>query len=96
MGKKKSALISDMTVCMVCGKPNPHLHHVVYGSRKTFSDKYGYYLPLCYEHHEGINGPHRNREVDLRYKRAAQMHYEAHHGTRDDFIREVGKSYIID
>lgn len=81
---------------MVCGRPNPHVHHVTFGAKKKFSDKYGYLLPLCYEHHEGMAGPHRNREVDLIYKRLAQAHYEAHIGTREDFIRETGKSYIID
>lgn len=89
-------MIKDMSVCVVCGKPNPHCHHVIYGAKKSFSDKYGYYLPLCYEHHEGKMGPHQNREIDLAYKRMAQEHYETHHGTREAFIKEVGKSYIID
>lgn len=93
---KKSALIEDMSVCMVCGRPHPHAHHIFFGPKKAFCDRYGYLIPLCYEHHEGMQGPHRNREIDIAYKRMAQRHYEAHIGTREDFIRELGKSYILD
>ena len=94
--ERKSVLVDDMSVCLVCGAPHPHVHHVYFNAKKKFSEKYGYLLPLCYWHHEGNTGPHLNREVDLMYKRMAQMHYEAHHGTREDFIREVGKSYLTD
>lgn len=96
MGKKASVLVDDMEHCLVCGRPHPHTHHIFFNAKKRFSDKYGYLIPLCFDHHEGDNGPHRNRETDLVYKRMAQMHYEEHHGTREDFIREVGKSYILD
>lgn len=82
-------------VCVVCGCPNIHKHHVIGGTaNRQLSDKRGYIIPLCYEHHIGGNGIHRNRGMDLRWKELAQMHYEQHNGTREDFIKEFGKSYL--
>lgn len=84
-------------VCIVCGSPWVHMHHIFHGShRRKFADKYGYMIPLCQRHHTGDNGIHlaRNRGYDLAWKQTAQKHYESHYGTREDFIRECGKSYI--
>lgn len=35
-----------------------------------------------------------NRGIDLELKQAAQVFYEVNIGTREDFIREFGKSYL--
>lgn len=34
------------------------------------------------------------KDIDDHLKRKAQKYYEEHIGTRDDFIREFGKSYL--
>ena len=95
MGKKsQSAIVKSMEYCYECGKPYPEVHHIFFGSRRKLSDKYGYVLPLCYEHHRGDRSPHKDRNQDLIYKRIAQMHFEENHGTRNDFIRVFGKSYL--
>lgn len=96
----KEKLLSNPTwdagsVCVVCGSPNIQRHHVICGTaNRKKSDKYGYIIPLCYEHHIGGNGIHRNRGMDLRWKELAQQHYEKHVGTRQDFIKEFGKSWL--
>ena len=81
--------------CVVCGSPHVQKHHIIGGTaNRKISDRYGYILPLCYEHHIGANGIHRNRGMQLYWMQVAQMHYEKHHGTRSEFIKEFGRSYL--
>ena len=82
--------------CYVCGSTyNLHTHHCLYGtSNRKLSDKYGYVVRLCQEHHTGNNGVHFNKELDLHFKQLAQKHYEENHGSREDFIRTFGRSYL--
>lgn len=95
MGKAKSAIVKCMENCFVCGSPYVQIHHIFYGTaNRKISDRYGYVLPLCQEHHTGQTGVHFNKDMDLHFKRLAQEHYEANHGTREDFRREFGKSYL--
>jgi hypothetical protein len=98
MGRKqeiKSALVDDMDVCIVCGRPRENVHHVIHGTaNRKISDRYGYVIPLCVEHHTGGSGIHNNRDMNVYWKRQAQKHFEAHHGTRQDFIKEFGKSWL--
>ena len=85
--------------CVVCGSPFVQHHHIFHGShRRKFADRYGYIIPLCMDHHVGANGIHqvKNRKYDLFWKREAQKHYEQYYGSREDFIRECGKSYLED
>jgi hypothetical protein len=37
---------------------------------------------------------HFNKELDLKLKEMAQRYYEENYGTREDFIKEFGKSYL--
>ena len=39
-------------------------------------------------------GVHFNKPFDLALKTKAQTYYEEHYGTREDFRREFGKSYL--
>lgn len=90
----KSAIVDDMSVCWVCKKPHPHIHHIYEGINRQISDRYGYIIPLCMEHHTGAIGVHFNKGMELYLKRMAQEHFEEHHGTREDFIKVFGKSYL--
>lgn len=81
--------------CIVCGSPYAQHHHIFGGTaRRKISDKYGFIVPLCWKHHTGKDGVHHNREMDVELKQAAQTYYEQHYGTREDFIKEFGKSWI--
>ena len=91
----ESVLVGCMTRCMICGESHPQKHHVFFGTaNRKISDKYGYIVPLCLKHHTGQEGVHHNRELNLRLKRSAQEHFEANEGTREDFIKIFGKSYL--
>lgn len=71
------------------------MHHVFYGSgRRKAADKRGYVIPLCMNHHTGADGIHSNRGRALFWMETAQRHYEMHYGTREDFIKEFGRSYL--
>lgn len=65
-------------------------------ANRRLSEKWGCWVYLCYEHHEGNTGVHHNRDLDLRLKQFAQEVFEAKLGTREDFRRIFGKSYILD
>lgn len=85
--------------CVICGSPFVQRHHIFHGThRRAFAERYGYVIPLCMKHHTGSDGIHqaKNRERDLEWMRRAQRHYETYYGTREDFIRECGKSYLED
>ena len=83
--------------CIVCGSPYVHQHHVFYGNaNRRISDKYGYVVPLCYKHHNGDEGVHShpNEGMDLQLKQAFQARYEEEQGTREQFIKEFGRSWL--
>lgn len=95
MGKAKSVLVDDMEHCVITESPNVAIHHVFGGSNRKLSDKYGFVIPLRPDWHNTADyGIHFNKVLDLDWKRRAQEYYEAHYGTRADFIREFGKSYL--
>ena len=91
---KQSILTGDMETCMVCGKPHPEVHHVLFGPNRKWSDKYGLVVPLCAEHHRGSDlSPHFNRDFDLQLKQYAQERFEEEYPELS--FREIfGKNYL--
>ena len=57
--------------CEICGK-KADIHHVVHKSQGglNFNLNYKY---LCSYHHRGKNGPHKNIELDLKFKLELQF-----------------------
>lgn len=59
------------------------------------ADQDGMTIYLCVRHHTGSKySVHENQELDLLLKRKGQLAWERHYGTRDDFIKRYGKSYL--
>lgn len=80
--------------CYFCSTQTGLERHHIYGGRnRKISDKHGFMVWLCVEHHRGNNGVHRNRETDLIIKRFCQKKYEKTH-TREQFIKLIGRNYI--
>ncbi|GIM28545.1 HNH endonuclease [Clostridium polyendosporum] len=52
--------------CEICGA-QADIHHIIYKSEGGLDFELNYKY-LCPNHHRGKNGPHRNKEVDLKYK----------------------------
>lgn len=83
--------------CYVCGDTyNLHEHHVLNGvANRRLSEKRGLKVYLCAYHHNASNeGVHFNKALDTELKQMAQRYYEEHYGSREDFRREFGKSYL--
>ena len=91
---KRFSVLYDLNECYFCGRPNPEKHEIFFGRNRERSKSYGYVVGLCNEHHTGNQSPHMNADIDRFFKWWAQKHYEENHGTREDFIKEFGKSYI--
>ena len=98
------SVIQKKKECFLCGCCTPtgfydglEDHHVFFGtSNRKKSEKYGLKVWLCGEtcHRNGRKAVHKNRETDLFIKTQAQAVYEELYGSRADFIREFGKSYL--
>lgn len=58
-----------MKECIVCGRPNSEEHHIVFRSQqKALEHCKVNKIYLCSEHHRGNNSPHKNRNMDIKYK----------------------------
>ena len=91
------SVIQQEKECWVCKTTqNLHSHHVFFGSsNRKQSEKLGLKVWLCAYHHNMSNeGVHFNKPLDIKLKTMAQEYYESHIGTREDFRREFGKSYL--
>lgn len=95
-GKKiHSVLVDDLQHCIVTGSPEVAMHHVFNGPCRSLSERYGFIVPLRPDWHNMTPySAHTNQEFDEHLKRQAQEYYEAHIGTREQFIAEFGKSYL--
>jgi hypothetical protein len=91
------SIIQKEKCCFVCGTTfGLHSHHIFFGNpNRSLSEKYGLKCYLCVLHHTGSNDAvHKNRDLDLFLKITAQQKYEATYGTREDFIKTFGRSYL--
>lgn len=95
-GKVSKSIIQTNKACWVCGYTMElERHHIFYGSaNRKLSEKWGCWCWLCHEHHTGNTGIHFNPDLDDILKKYAQERFEALCGTREDFRRIFGKSYL--
>ena len=93
---KKSVLVDDMEHCVVTGSSRVEIHHVFNGKPyRELSVKYHFVIPLRPDwHNMQPYSIHMDQKFDESWKRYAQAYYEEHIGTREDFRREFGKSYL--
>ena len=82
--------------CVLCGKLGyMYEHHIFEGNgRRKRSERYGMTCLLCYHCHTGDNGVHMNEKLNKKLKRAAQRKFENEVGTREEFIKLFGRSYL--
>ena len=90
------SIINNEPYCLICGTPlHLHRHHIFPGSRRQLSEKYGLWVYLCARHHNMSEaGVHNDSELDQRLKRHGQRRWEAEFGTREDFIKTFGRSWL--
>lgn len=96
MAKKLwSVFTDDMDHCIFTGRAPVERHHIFGAANRNRSEEYGFVVPLVPElHPNGAYAGGDAKAVDIALKQKAQRYYEEHHGTREDFIHEFGKSYI--
>ena len=103
MVKRYSIITNDLQYCIECKtkcilRTNVELHEVFFGKanrHKSIED--GLVIPLCkLEHHRGnLVGIHKDKELNLKYKRIAEQKWLEHYNkTIDDFIKRYGKNYL--
>lgn len=88
------SIISNAKKCYICGSESDlEKHHCVFGTaNRKKADSDGLWVWLCHRDHQAIHNQ------DIWEKKAlqeiAQEHWEEKNGTRDDFIKRYGKSYL--
>ena len=95
--KLNSIFTDDMDHCIFTGSPYVERHHVYPGPNRKKCEKYGFIVPLRYDLHP--NGTRfvqseENKKIDGYLRRKCQIWYEDNIGSRDDFRKEFGKSYL--
>lgn len=91
------SIISNEYCCIRCGRTsNLERHHCIYGNgRRLLSEKFGLWVYLCPDHHTlGRYAVHRDRDFDLTLHQLAQGMWEDKYGTREEFIKEFGRSWL--
>jgi len=95
MKKLFSVFTDDMEHCMFTGCAPVERHHIFGGANKKNSERRGFIAPLRPDlHPNGVFAGKDAKAVDLRLKTMAQEYYESHYGSREDFIKEFGKSVL--
>lgn len=57
-----------------------HKHHVIFGrGYRNLSEKYGLWVYLCLEHHEGKTGVHKNKENNVLLRQQAEREFLKQH-----------------
>lgn len=99
-----SVMTNDFNHCYICGnfgkiKNVPDvlkldLHEIFFAGNREKSKYYGLVVPLCHEKcHQGSNGVHSNRELDLALKRRGQEEFERLY-PGEDFLEVFGRNYL--
>lgn len=93
------SIIQTKKKCFICSRTsNLHDHHIYFGvARRPISEKNGFKVWLCQEHHEGTYGVHgiKGHDVDIFLKQECQKKYEETH-SRKDFINLIGRNYLME
>ncbi len=92
-----TSILSNERRCAVCGWTlNLEKHHIFFGrANRPISEQYGCWIYLCHMHHTGsLQSVHHSREMDLHWKKKAQLEWEKQFGSREDFIKTFGRSYL--
>lgn len=72
------------------------VHHCIHGTaNRRLSDELGLWVWLCGQHHRtASDAVHIDSAIDLGVKKLAQAAFENKLGTREEFQKTFGKSYL--
>jgi len=92
-------IITEYTeICSFCGRQSEGEHHLIFGTAgRELSEKDGLKLPVCNNCHnmgDPLKRIHGNSMAEKLSKMLGQAIYEAKIGTREQFRKRYGKSYL--
>lgn len=99
MAKKTKSILTDYDgICAFCGAPAECEHHLIFGNgKRALAEEDGLKLPSCNNCHNMasiLERIHDNPMAEKLSKMLGQMAYESKIGSREDFMRRYGKSYL--
>lgn len=99
MSKKTKSIVTEYeTICFFCGEPAECEHHLLFGNGvRPLAEEDGLKVPSCNRcHNLGKMGErvHENPIAEKLSKKLGQAIYESKIGTREEFRRRYGKSYL--
>lgn len=98
MSKTKSIVTEYDGICFFCGKPAECEHHLLFGNGiRELAEQDGLKVPMCNECHnmgKQIERIHENIMAEKLSKMLGQAIYENKIGTREEFRKRYGKSYL--
>ena len=95
MKRLHSVFTDDMDVCFFTGNAPVERHHIFGGAYRTKSETRGFVVPLRPDlHPNGVFAGKDAKAIDTKLKQMAQEYYEAHYGTREQFMQEFGRNYL--
>lgn len=97
--KKTKSIVTDNTyACYFCGKPSDCEHHLLFGKGiRELAEEDGLKVPICSSCHTlgTLSGRvHDNSKAEQLSKMLAQAIYENKIGTREQFMKRYGRSYL--
>lgn len=85
-------------ICCFCGRPAEAEHHLLFGTGiRKLAEEDGIKVPVCNNCHNmgaGTERIHGNIMAEKLSKMLGQAIYEISIGTREDFRKRYGKSYL--
>ena len=90
---RKSIFTDDLEHCYICGKSKDHLHELFFGRNRLVSIKFNFVIPVCSICHHRC---HFDTDIISFYRKECQSYYEKNISSRDDFLAEFRKNYIIE
>jgi len=89
------SILQDEKKCFVCGCEDVQCHHIYFGPKRRKSERNGFKVWLCWEHHLGTIGVHgrKGHDLDEFLKKECQRKFEETH-TREEFMKIIGCSYL--
>ena len=98
MSKTKSIVTDYAGICFFCGKPAECEHHLLFGNGiRELAEQDGLKVPACNKCHnmgKQIERIHENIIAEKLSKMLGQAIYESKIGTREEFRKRYGKSYL--
>lgn len=93
----KLTYIGNTDECFICKKRyRLETHHIMNGPYKKASERHGLLIKVCGDcHRMAPDSIHRNSKMMRRLKKFGQKYFEQTH-TREEFIKEFGKNYLME